>query len=77
MQQGLIAQGIEKARIMMEDKSTTTHENYCFLKKLIPDTAASGLIVSNDFHIYRAVEMAKRRLGHEGIARQEHQKCHC
>lgn len=60
MQQGLIAQGIEEARIIMEDKSTTTQENIVFSKELIPDTAASGLIVSNDFHIYRAVEIAKR-----------------
>ncbi|MEE3951227.1 YdcF family protein [Peribacillus frigoritolerans] len=60
MQQGLIAQGIEEARIMMEGKSTTTHENIVFSKELIPDTAASGLIVSNDFHIYRAVEIAKK-----------------
>lgn len=60
MQQALIAQGIEEARIMMEDKSTTTHENIVFSKELIPDTAASGLIVSNDFHIYRAVEIAKK-----------------
>ncbi|WP_410200413.1 YdcF family protein [Peribacillus frigoritolerans] len=60
MQQGLIAQGIEEARIVMEDKSTTTHENIVFSKEPIPDTAASGLIVSNDFHIYRAVEIAKK-----------------
>ncbi|MET1177737.1 YdcF family protein [Peribacillus simplex] len=60
MQQGLIAQGIEEARIMMEDKSTTTHENIVFSKERIPDTAASGLIVSNDFHIYRAVEIARK-----------------
>ena len=60
MQQALIAQGIEESRIMMEDKSTTTHENIVFSKELIPDTAASGLIVSNDFHIYRAVEIAKK-----------------
>ncbi|MED3982507.1 YdcF family protein [Peribacillus simplex] len=60
MQQGLIAQGIEEARIMMEDKSTTTYENIVFSKELIPDTAVSGLVVSNDFHIYRAVEIAKK-----------------
>ncbi|MFE4813137.1 YdcF family protein [Peribacillus simplex] len=60
MQQGLIAQGIEEARIMMEDNSTTTRENIVFSKELIPDTAASGLIVSNDFHIYRAVEIARK-----------------
>ncbi|MDM5224043.1 YdcF family protein [Peribacillus sp. NJ11] len=60
MQQGLIEQGIEEVRIMMEDKSTTTHENIVFSKELIPDPSASGLIVSNDFHIYRAVEIAKK-----------------
>ncbi|MDM5357727.1 YdcF family protein [Peribacillus sp. ACCC06369] len=60
MQQGLIEQGIEEARIMMEDKSTTTHENIVFSKELITDPSASGLIVSNDFHIYRAVEIAKK-----------------
>lgn len=61
MQQGLIAQGIEEARIMMEDKSTTTYENIVFSKELIPDTAVLGLVVSNDFHIYRAVEIAKKK----------------
>ena len=60
MQQGLIAQGIEEARIMMEDKSTTTYENIVFSKELIPDTAVLGLVVSNDFHIYRADEIAKK-----------------
>ncbi|WP_370023556.1 YdcF family protein [Peribacillus frigoritolerans] len=54
MQQGLIAQGIEEARIMMEDKSTTTHENIVFSKELIPDTAASGLIVSSTGQSKRA-----------------------
>ena len=44
----------------MEDKSTTTHENIVFSKELIPDTKALGLIVSNDFQIYRAVKIAKR-----------------
>ncbi|MGW6298942.1 YdcF family protein [Peribacillus butanolivorans] len=59
MQQELINQGIEEARIIMEDKSTTTIENIAYSKDLIPDPTATGLIVTNDFHIYRAVEMAK------------------
>ncbi|QNU05839.1 YdcF family protein [Peribacillus butanolivorans] len=59
MQQELINQGIEEARIIMEDKSTTTIENIAYSKDLIPNPTATGLIVANDFHIYRAVEMAK------------------
>ncbi|WP_435053673.1 YdcF family protein [Peribacillus simplex] len=69
MQQGLIAQGIEEARIMMEDKSTTTHENIVFSKDLIPDTKALGSIVSNDFsYLPGSRNSKKRRLGHEGNA---------
>ncbi|MGE7760949.1 YdcF family protein [Peribacillus sp. NPDC097895] len=60
MQQGLIEQGIEEGRIIMEDKSTTTYENIVFSKELLPDPTATGVIVSNDYHIYRAVEMAKK-----------------
>lgn len=59
MRQELINQGIEEARIIMEDKSTTTIENIAYSKDLIPNPTATGLIVTNDFHIYRAVEMAK------------------
>lgn len=60
MKQELIKQGIEEARIIIEDQSTSTKENIAFSKKLIPDSSSIGLIVSNDFHIYRAVEMAER-----------------
>ncbi|WP_285769547.1 YdcF family protein [Peribacillus sp. SI8-4] len=68
MRQGLVEQGIEGSRIKMEDESTTTHENIVFSKKLISDPAAPGVIVSNDFHIYRAVEMAtKEGLNVKGI----------
>ncbi|MGE6378947.1 YdcF family protein [Peribacillus muralis] len=68
MQQGLIEQGIEEARIIKEDKSTTTYENIVFSKALIPDPAAPGVIVSNDFHIYRAVAIAtKEGLNIKGI----------
>lgn len=52
----------------MEDKSTTTYENIVFAKKFIPDQAATGVIVSNDFHIYRAVAIAtKEGLNIKGI----------
>ena len=59
MKQGLIKLGIEEARIIMEDQSTSTKENIAFSKVLIPDPSSIGLIVSNDFHLYRAVKMAE------------------
>lgn len=60
MKQGLINQGIEEGRIIMEDESTSTSENIAFSKEFIPDPSSIGLIVSNDFHLYRAVKMAER-----------------
>ncbi|MFJ7747370.1 YdcF family protein [Peribacillus sp. NPDC097295] len=59
MKQGLIKLGIAEARIILEDQSTSTKENIAFSKGLIPDPSSVGLIVSNDFHLYRAVKMAE------------------
>jgi uncharacterized SAM-binding protein YcdF (DUF218 family) len=56
---GLIVQGIEEERIILEDKSTDTVENISFSMKLIPNYLKTGLVVSNDFHIYRAKLIAK------------------
>lgn len=50
----LINQGIEKDRILMEDRSTRTIENIAYSKKMLPEGSQSGLVVSNFFHIYRA-----------------------
>lgn len=60
MKQGLLDRGIEEERIIMEDQSTTTLENIAFSKRLLPDEEAQGLIVTNDYHLYRSVEMARR-----------------
>lgn len=54
----LIGHGIEESRIFLEDKSTDTYENIRFSKEFIPEEAESGLIVTNDFHIYRAKMIA-------------------
>lgn len=56
---GLIHHGIEEERIILEDESTDTVENITYSMKLIPDSLTTGLIVSNDFHIYRAKLIAK------------------
>lgn len=54
----LIALGIDRSRILIEDQSTDTYENIGFSKKLIPQGATSGLLVTNDFHIFRAKMIA-------------------
>jgi uncharacterized SAM-binding protein YcdF (DUF218 family) len=56
---GLIKQGVDEERIILESKSTDTVENITYSKKLIPENLTTGLIVSNDFHIYRAKLIAK------------------
>lgn len=54
----LVKQGINESRIIMEDRSTSTYENIDFSKKLIPGGMKLGLVVTNDFHMYRAVSIA-------------------
>ncbi|WP_226641917.1 YdcF family protein [Mesobacillus subterraneus] len=54
----LIGYGIDESRIRLEDQSTDTYENIRFSKKFIPEEAESGLLVTNDFHIYRAKMIA-------------------
>jgi uncharacterized SAM-binding protein YcdF (DUF218 family) len=56
---GLINEGIEASRIFLEDESTDTVENITNSMKLIPVGLSKGLIVSNDFHIFRAKLIAK------------------
>ncbi|MFY0759877.1 YdcF family protein [Metabacillus dongyingensis] len=51
--------GIEKSRIIKESKSTSTIENLTFSKAMLPPSAKKGLIVTNDFHIYRSCMAAK------------------
>lgn len=54
----LLAHGIDESRILIEDRSTDTYENIGFSKKLIPQDAEKGLLVTNDFHIFRAKMIA-------------------
>ncbi|WP_312098819.1 YdcF family protein [Niallia sp.] len=52
-----IQNGVPKESILVEDKSTNTYENLQFTKELY--SIQESVIVSNDFHLYRAVELAK------------------
>lgn len=59
----LISKGIEKERIIKEDKSTTTVENFKNALKIIENgkvKAPSLALLSSDFHLMRARLIAKR-----------------
>lgn len=68
MKNGLMKLKIAEDRIIMEDKSTSTDENIKFSKRLIPDNMKKGMIVTNDFHMFRAKKIAaKQGLQLEGL----------
>ncbi len=56
----LISKGIEKKRIIREDKSTTTVENFRNAKKIIGDGEHSLALLSSDFHLMRANLITKK-----------------
>lgn len=68
MLRGLKSRGIDEERLLLEDRSTSTAENFAFSKSLLEqgglDTDSAVIaVVSNDFHLYRARLLA----GREGL----------
>lgn len=57
----LIRAGISKAGIIKEEHSTSTYENIKYSRQLINDETAKTVIVTNAFHIYRSVGIAKKQ----------------
>lgn len=61
----LVRLGIEKERILLEDKSTTTNENFKFGKKIIEEHSGKDFyelktgFLSSDYHLFRAGVIAK------------------
>lgn len=57
----LTEHGINRDRIIIEDKSTSTTENFKFSNRITDGALASSSVVfiTNDFHIYRANSLAK------------------
>ncbi len=58
MKDYLIKNGIAAERIIEESKSTTTNENFSFSHEITGD--ANILVATNDFHMFRALGIAKR-----------------
>lgn len=70
MKRYMVAHGVEENRIILEDKSTSTSENLDY-SKVILDNRGGGelLLLTSDFHLYRALELAKKKgLTTDGIA---------
>lgn len=55
----LVEKGIDPERILMEDKSTDTSENIAFSAALIGGTDKEVGIVTNNFHVFRGVMLAR------------------
>lgn len=57
----LVKKGIDKERLYIEDKSTSTRENLLFSKQIIENEGLNPAmtIITNEFHQYRASEIAK------------------
>jgi uncharacterized SAM-binding protein YcdF (DUF218 family) len=61
MRRYLMEQGIDALRIRMEDSSTNTNENIRYSKNIIQDENAKVAVVTNGFHIYRAIKIAQKQ----------------
>ena len=57
---GLIAAGIAPERILMEEQSSTTAENMRLSEALISDETAEVGIVTNNYHVHRALGLARK-----------------
>ena len=51
--------GLSSDRLILEDRSTSTYENLVFSDRMTGCGAASCGLVSNNFHIYRALKIAQ------------------
>ena len=71
MYDALVARGIDADRLILEDKSTNTGENIRYSLALIEEDATFG-VVTNNFHVLRAVKIAENLSDREvsGIASQ-------
>ncbi len=62
----LLEAGIEEERILREDASGNTEENIRYSKALLRDESAKVAIITNGFHIYRALKLARKQ-GLKGV----------
>ncbi len=62
MEKYLLRKGVDPSKIIKEEKATSTNENMRFTKEILDEYFEgdySVVVVTNNFHIYRGVEIAK------------------
>ncbi len=66
----LVQAGIDRERILVEDQSRNTYENLVFSGRLLDKENDRVVIVTNNFHVFRALGIAKKQGygGAEGLA---------
>ncbi len=60
MRNYLVEKGIDRKRIIMERYASNTQQNLAYSKSLIGNDEAKVGVVTNDFHVFRAVSLAKK-----------------
>ena len=61
MERYLVRRGVPPERIIKEDASTSTYENFLYSKEILDDLLEGSYevaVITNDFHIFRAVSVA-------------------
>jgi uncharacterized SAM-binding protein YcdF (DUF218 family) len=61
MSRYLVEHGIDENRIIKEANSTNTVENIQFSKQLLPNENVTIAVVTNGFHVFRSVCIAKKQ----------------
>ena len=61
MHKYLVENGIDAERILIENKSNSTVENIIFSKELMKENYAGVGIITNNFHVYRALRIAENQ----------------
>ena len=60
MYEYLVTNGVEEDRIIKEDKSKNTVQNLKFSAELLDKEEDSVAVISNNFHVFRAVKIAQK-----------------
>lgn len=66
MRQYLVAAGVDDYRIIMEEASTSTYENLIFSAAFLQKESDKVVLVTNNFHTYRATQIAEKQ-GYENV----------
>ena len=58
MQQYLVSRGIDASRVILEERAENTVQNLVYSRELLAREDASAAIVTNNFHLFRALHIA-------------------